>query len=121
MMSTKRVILASGSRLLREMLHRAIDKEDQLEVVREIRRWEYLPTAIEQFHPVWVIIPESYGEPSQIHVDSCMEENPCVKFIFLSPTRNSVRMKWRASFEKEYPALSLAEFIHLLKKDLPCT
>ena len=116
-MSTKRVILANGSRLLREMLHRALDRADQLEVVREIESWQELPSVLERFHPVWVIVPESYGALSQSQIDSCIEEYPWVRFIFLSPNRNSVRMKWQASPGEEHMNLSLEEFLHLLKTD----
>lgn len=121
MRSTKRVILANGSRLLREILHRAIDQADQLEVMREIPDWGELPASLQQFHPAWVIVPEPYGDHPRHQIDSCMNEYPSVRFIFLSPTRNSVRMKWQVSCEAEYPDLSLEEFIHLLEKDLQHT
>ena len=115
MRSTRRVILANGSRLLREILHRAIDKADQLEVMREFSDWQELPASLQQFHPAWVIVPEPYGDDHQI--DSYMDEYPSVRFIFLSPNRNSVRMKWQVFYETEYPDLSLEEFIRLLEKD----
>jgi chemotaxis response regulator CheB len=56
-MHTKRVILANGSRLLREVFQRVIDKSNHLEVVQEIINPEDLPSAIECFDPEWVIIP----------------------------------------------------------------
>ncbi len=121
MVSTKRVILANGSRLLREMLHRAIDKADQLEVVQEIPDWEELPPALETFHPAWVIVTQSYSKHSHYRVDSCMEEFPSVRFIFLSPNQDNVKMKWQTSGEEEYSNLSLEDLIHILEKDLQPT
>lgn len=117
-MSIKRVILANGSRLLREMLHRAIEKAEHLQVVQEIPSWEGLPSALKLFDPEWVIVTQPYSNQSHKPIDSCMEDNPSVRFIFLSPTQNHIKMKWQASCEEEYQDLSLKEFINLLEKDL---
>ena len=121
MMSTKRVILANGSRLLREVLHRAIDKADQLEVVQEIPDWEGLPPALERFEPEWVIVAQPYANPLHNRIDSCMAAYPSVGFIFLSPHQNHIKMKWQMSREEEYADLTLKEFIHILEKDLQHT
>lgn len=118
MMSTKRVILANGSRLLREMLHRAIDKAEQLEVVQEIPDWEGLAPALERFEPEWVIVAQPYANPPHNRIDSCMQAYPSVGFIFLSPHQNQIKMKWQMSREEEYSDLTLKEFIHILEKDL---
>ena len=117
-MSTKRVILANGPRLLREMLHRALDKAAQLEVVQEIPDWEALPPALDRFDPEWVIVAQPYANLPHNRIDSCMEEYPSVGFIFLSPNQNRIKMKWQMSREEEYSDLSLKEFIHILEKDL---
>jgi hypothetical protein len=121
MVSTKRVILANGSRLLREMLHRAIDKADQLEVVQEIPDWDELPLALETFNPAWVIVAQPYSNQPHHRVDSCMEKFPSVRFIFLSPKEDNVKMKWQMLYEEEYSNLSLKDFIHILEKDLQPT
>jgi hypothetical protein len=118
MVSRKRVILANGSRLLREMLHRAIDKADHLEVVQEIPSWEELPSALKKFDPEWVIVTQPYSNQSHERIDSWMEAYPSVRFIFLSPNQNQIKMRWQASCEEEYLDLSLKEFIHILEKDL---
>lgn len=120
-MSIKRVILASGSRLLREIIHRAIDKADQLEVVEEIPDWEELPSALETFNPAWVIVAQAYGDPPDNGIDTCLEKNSSVRFIFLPPNQDNVKMKWQTSYEEEYSNLSLKDFIHILEKDLQPT
>jgi hypothetical protein len=117
MINTKRVILANGSRLIREMLHRALAKADQLEVVQEIPDWAGLPSALEQFDPSWVIVAQPYGDQPLYRIDSCMEEHPSVRFIFLSPNQNNIKMKWQSGQEEEFSDLSLREFIHILQKD----
>lgn len=116
-MSTKRVILANNSRLLREMLHQVISKTDNLEVVLVTPNQEELPSAIERFEPEWIIT----SLPSDFHknnwVDACMEKYPAVRFILLAANHDSVKMKWQASFENDLTNVSLKEFIQILKRE----
>jgi len=121
MRSTKRIILADGSRLVREMLHRALDKADRLEVVQEIHEYRELPSAIRRFDPAWVILSFSYNEKAHSWLDACMEDHPWVRFIFLSPSQNRIKMVWKTSYEEESANLSLNEFIDILEGDLQHT
>jgi hypothetical protein len=118
MRSTKRVILAIGPRLLREMLHRVIDKADHLEVVREMSDEGDLPEAIETYEPGWVIVSTSfiYRSYRWIH------EFPSVGFVFLSPNEHVISMKkCQTADEANYSDLSLKDFIYILEKDLQRT
>lgn len=116
MVSTRRVILADGSRLLREMLHHAINKADHLEVVGEVTDYKDILGAIEKFDPEWVIVSTSFSD----RFYSSVHENPSVRFLFLSPDKNEIK-KWQASYEENYSGLSLKDFIYLLEKDLQHT
>ena len=118
MMSTKRVILADGSRLVRELLHHVIDKADHLQVVDEVANHQGLPMSIRRFEPDWVILPLPYGNPVHRWIDGCMRDHPAVRFVFLSPGQNNIKMTWQMSCEEEYSNLSLQEFIHILETDL---
>ena len=120
-MALKRVILARGSALLREMLHRVLDTVDQLEVVQEISDWEELPAALERFGPDWVIVQESERIASHPKLNFCMERYPSARFVFFSPEQNMIKIRWQVFEEAEYPDLSLREFIRLLEKDLQGT
>ncbi|HLO15382.1 MAG TPA: hypothetical protein VK206_11165 [Anaerolineales bacterium] len=120
-MSTKRVILANGPRLLREMLHRVISKAEHLEVVQEVRNHEELPAAIEKFDPEWVILSQPANNNSSSWIATCMAQYPSVRFVLLSPDNRSIKMKWQASYEEDLTHLSLRDFIHFLEKDLQRT
>jgi DNA-binding NarL/FixJ family response regulator len=120
-MSVKRVILANGSRLLREMLHRVINKADQLEVVQEVPNHEELPFAIERFDPAWVIVSLPENDPAHGQINDYIANYPSVRFIFLSPDDKNVRMKWQNSYEEDLTNLSLRDFIDFLEKDLQHT
>lgn len=117
-MSIKRVILANNPRLLSEMFHRVIDKADHLEVVQEVIDNADLPTAIQMFCPDWVIASLPVSGPVQEWISACMQEDPSVRFIFLSPENHGMTMKWQMSSEEDLSNLSLKEFIYLLEKDL---
>jgi DNA-binding NarL/FixJ family response regulator len=121
MRSTKRVILADGSRLVREMLHRVIDKAENLQVVDELSNYEGLHASIKTFDPEWVIVSQPYSNPVRHWLDGCMADHPAVGFVFLSASENNIKMKWQRSVEKEYSDLSLKEFLHILEKDLQHT
>jgi hypothetical protein len=118
MMYTKRVILADGSRLLREMLHRVINKADHLEVVQEVANLEDLPAAIERFDPEWVIISLPVPNPVRTEINACVEAFPSVRFLFLSPDSNRIKLKWQAVVEEDLTNLTLKDFLGILAKDL---
>jgi len=118
MRSTKRVILADGPRLLREMLHRVIDKADHLQVVGQLPNDKDLPSYIERHDPEWVIVPLPYSNKTHDWINSYLTDHPSVRMVFLAPDRNHIKMKCQHSYEEDYSDLSLMEFIHILEKDL---
>ena len=120
-MSTKRVILANGSRLFREMLRRVINKADNLEVVQEIPSQDDLALAIERFDPEWVILSSRYSGLVHGWLSDCVEQYPSVRFIVVSPDHTSIKLKSRAAAEQDLTNLSLNDFIHILEKDLQHT
>ncbi len=117
-MSIKRVILANHSRLLLEMFHRVLDKAEQLEVVQDLINNEELPFAIQRFCPEWVIVSLPISAPVLDWISAFIQNDPSVRFIFLSPDNRSITMKWQIASEEDLSNLSLKEFIYLLQKDL---
>ena len=113
-MTVKRVILADGSRLVREMLHHAIDNADHLEVVGEVTDYKDVPDIIKKFDPEWVVIPTTFSH--RFH--DWGQAYPSVRFIFLAPNKNDVKIKWQSAYEENYSDLSLKDFIFILEKDL---
>ena len=116
-MYTKRIILADGSRLLREMLHRVIFKADHLEVVQEVSSYADLPSAIERFDPEWVImsLPSDHVIPDW--VDACIVNYPSVRFLAVSTDGSMIKMKWLERREEDLGDLSLNDLIHILERD----
>jgi DNA-binding NarL/FixJ family response regulator len=116
-MSTKRIILADGSRLLREMLHRVLYKTDHLEVVQELTHYEDLGSAIEQFEPEWVIISLPSDQVIPGWVDMYIANCPSLRFLAVSTDGSKIKMKWLEPHEEELGDLSLKDLIHILERD----
>ena len=114
-MSEQRIVLANGSRLLRDMLKRIMFKSDQLEVVREVTDQKELPSVIESTNPQWVIVSLSFDNVIPPWVDSFMVSHPSVRFMGLASDGSKVRMKWLEVHEQELNELSLNELIHILE------
>jgi DNA-binding NarL/FixJ family response regulator len=117
-MSTKRIILADGSRLLREMLNRVIHRADNLEVIQEVPNYEELPSVIDQFEPEWVIVPLPFNDGVVEWSEGCLATHPFVRFIFLSPDDGRIKMKWQESREEDLGNISLNDLIEILEADL---
>lgn len=116
-MQTKRMILAGGSRLMREMLRRVIDKAEHLELVHEMDGYEELPAAIEQFSPEWVIVSLPSDPVLPAWVDAYVTKYPSVRFLAVATDGSKIKMKWLEAHEEDLSDLSLKDLIHILERD----
>ena len=114
-MSEHRIILANGSRLLRDMLKRILYKSDQLEVVWEVADQKDLPSIIEHTQPEWVILSLSYDNLVPAWVDTFMITHPSVRFLALAADGSKIKLKWLEIHEQELNGVSLNELIHILE------
>jgi DNA-binding NarL/FixJ family response regulator len=114
-MPEQRIVLANGSRLLREMLKRILFKSENLEVVREVTDQKELPAAIEQSDPEWVIVSLSFDNGVPSWVDNYLAVHPSVRFMAVATDGSKVKMKWLEIHEQELNGLSLGDLIHVLE------
>ena len=114
-MPEQRIVLANGSRLLRDMLKRIMFKSDQLEVVREVTDQKELPSVIESTNPQWVIVSLSFDNVIPPWVDNFLVSHPSVRFMGFASDGSKVKMKWLEVHEQELNELSLNELIHILE------
>ena len=113
----QRIILADGSRLLREMLHAVIYKADHLQVVREVSDQEELPSAIEQLKVEWLVMSLPFDKGIPGWVDQYITNHPFTRFLAVSTDSSKVKMKWVEIHEVELEDLSLNDLIHILESD----
>jgi len=114
-MPEQHIILANGSRLLRDMLKRIIVKSENLEIVREVTDQKELPSAIEHSNPEWVIVSLAFDNGIPAWVDNFMAGHPSVRFMAVASDGSKVKMKWLEIHEQELNGLSLSELIHILE------
>ena len=114
-MSEQRIVLANGSRLLREMLKRILYKLDHFEVIREVTDQRELPSVIEHTQPEWVILSLSFENGVPAWVDGFMASHPSVRFMALAADGSRVKMKWLEVHEQELDGASLNDIIQILE------
>lgn len=114
-MPEQRIVLANGSRLLRDMLKRIIFKSENLEVVREVTDQKELTSVIDSTNPEWVIISLSFDNGVPAWVDGLMASHPSVRFLALATDGSKIKLKWLQVHEQELNGLSLTELIHILE------
>ncbi len=119
-MPEQRIVLANGSRLLRDMLKRIIFKSDKLELVREVTDQKELPSVIEHTNPEWVIVSLPFDNVVPAWVDSFMVSHPSVRFMALAIDGSKIKMKWLEVHEQELDGLSLNELLHILESPVRC-
>jgi len=116
-MSDQRVILANGSRLLREMLNRILLKSEHLKVVKEVIDRATLPTALEGQDAEWLIMSLSEGKQMPQWADAYIEKHPFSRIIAFAADGSWIKMKWIESHEEDLSDLSLKELINILESD----
>lgn len=115
-MSDQRIILANGSRLLREMLNRILRKSEHLDIV-QVADHHNLPSAIEQQEAEWVIVSLPTNNPAPDWIDTYMRQHPYVRFLTVSADGSLIKMKWLECHEEDVSDLSLPELIHILENN----
>ncbi len=110
-----RIVLANGSRLMRDMLKRILFKFDNLEVVREVTDQKELPSVIEHTQPEWVILSLSFDNGIPAWVDGYMASHPSVRFMALAADGSKIKLKWLEVHEQELNGLSLNDLIKILE------
>ena len=115
-MPEQRIILASMSRLLREMLKRIIHKTSNLELLGEITDQRELPGMIENSHPEWVILSLPYNNQIPPWVETYMAQHPAVRFMAIASDGSKIKMKWLEIHEQELDGISLHDLLQILQK-----
>lgn len=114
-MPEQRIVLANGSRLLREMLKRALYKSDKLHMVREVNDPRELAAVVEQVKPEWVIVSLSFDNRLPAWVDGFMVTHPSIRFLALSSDGSKIKIKWLDVHEQELDGISLPDLLEILE------
>lgn len=111
----QRIILISGSRLLGDMLHKVICREDHLEIAQKENSYEELPAAIQNTEAEWVLMTLPFDTSFPHWVNDYLTEHPSTGFMAIIPGSNKVKLKWLGAAEHELEDLSLDDLIQILE------
>jgi DNA-binding NarL/FixJ family response regulator len=114
-MQVQQVILANESRLLREMLHRVIEKAPDLDVAGQTTDLTALPSLIEQTNAHWVIVPLLPDDAVPSEVESLLVQDPSVRVLAVAVDGSRLVAKWMESNEKQLDDISLQELLTILR------
>lgn len=113
-MSAQRIILVNCSRLLSDMLHAVLCKEDHLVMVQDADNHEILPSAIETSEAQWMIMPLHSDKNIPGWVDHYIAKHPSIRFLAIFLGSSKIKLKW-LDYEEEVEDLSLPGLIHILE------
>ncbi|HKJ26106.1 MAG TPA: hypothetical protein VJ965_00590 [Anaerolineales bacterium] len=108
-------MIADQNRLLREMLTKAINTEQDLEIVRILNSHHHLYEQVQNNDIDWVIMswPDE-EETLPDDVRKILADFPSVGVLIVSPDGSHVRAKWLKVHERILDGIGLNELIELL-------
>lgn len=116
-MSTKRIILANSSRLVRDMLKKAINKTPGLELVSNIENLADFPNVLRQVKADWAIVLLPPDERVPELVAKAINEHQSMRFLLMGVDGSHARMMWNEPHEVALDKKNLQELLGLLRQD----
>jgi len=115
----RRAILVDGSRLIRDIIKRVIEKSAGFEVVRELSGMQELPAAIIDTNVEWVFtIVTSNHEIPEILKNELFFKHPTLRIVGLWVDGSHVKVEWLGRQHRDLTGLTLNEITHLLREEL---
>lgn len=114
---TQRIVLVDGSRLLRGMLKRAIERDHQLQVVAEVDEINKFPSVIRLADANWIflILPPREAIPEVIN--HTLRKHPELRLLVMTTDGSRVRMRWIETHETILDQKNLEEIMAILREN----
>ena len=118
-MQSQRAILVNDSRLLRELVKRAIEKNVGFEITRELVDIQELPSVVTETKAEWVFVILSSAEeiPEHLKVELFLK-HPTLKIAGFWMDEGRVRVDWLTRVQKELTGITVDELIGFLREEL---
>lgn len=115
----RRIILATESRLLQEMLFRVLDREPGLEVVATVSDPGQLLSLARKLAAHWIVVsyPSDGREVQEVRAALASDES--IHVLGLASDGSRVLIHWSEPQEQELQQASLGEFITILQSVSP--
>ena len=116
-MSTQRkIILVNGSRLLRGILKRVIERDASLHVIAEIDDIIKVPTVIEHVDTDWIILAIPPQKPIPKIIDQLLRERPELNCLIVATDGSQVRLRRIEAHETPLNKENLEELLAVLRE-----
>ena len=110
----QKIILVDGSRLLRGMLKRAIERDAGLRVVAEVDDFRKFSTVVNQTDADWLFLTLLPQKPIPEIIDKALRERPSLNLMVMATDGSQVRMRWVETHEVSLDEKNLEEILSVL-------
>jgi hypothetical protein len=116
MSAQQSIVLVNGSRLLRGILRRAIQRDTLLRVVTEVDDLAKFSAVIEHVEADWIVLALPPGKSVPAIVDQTLRERPDLNMLVMATDGSRVRMRWIEAHETTLDEKNLQELLTILRE-----
>ncbi|MFN2234680.1 MAG: hypothetical protein ACK2U1_10645, partial [Anaerolineales bacterium] len=99
MSKPQKIVMVDGSRLLRGIFKRAVQRDTRLQVVSEIDDINDFPDAIMPVDADWIFLALPTGQSVPAAVDQTLRERPDLNMLVIDADGSHLRMRWIETHE----------------------
>lgn len=115
MTTAQKIVFVDGSRLLRGIFRRAIQRDTRLQVISEIDDMNDFSDAIKQVDPDWIFLALPSGQPVPVVIDQTLRERPDLNMLVMDSDGSHLRMRWIETHETSLDEKNLTELLMVLR------
>jgi chemotaxis response regulator CheB len=115
MTTPQKIVLVDGSRLLRGMFRRAIQRDSSLQVISEIDDMNDFHDAIKKVDADWIFLALPSGRSVPAVVDQTLREQPDLNMLVMDSDGSHLRMRWIETHETPLDEKNLNELLMVLR------
>ena len=116
MTTPQKIVLVDGSRLLRGIFKRAIQRDDRLQVISEIDDINNFPDAIKPVEADWIFLALPSGQSVPAVVDQTLRERPDLNMLVMDADGSHLRMRWIETHETPLDEENIPELLMVLRE-----
>lgn len=116
MSTPQKIVFVEGSRLLRGIFRRAIQRDARLQVISEIDDMNDFPDAIKKVDADWILLALPSGRRVPAIVDQTLRERPDLNMLVMDPDGSHLRMRWIETHETSLDEKNLTELLMVLRE-----
>ena len=116
MSKSQKIVLVDGSRLLRGIFKRAVQRDTRLQVISEIDDINDFSDAIKLVEADWIFLALPSGQSVPAVVDQTLRERPDLNMLVMDADGSHLRMRWIETHETPLDEKNLPELLMVLRE-----